>query len=354
MTSTSRKRAMMAIAAMAMLWLASVAAWAAQGAGTRVEGPVLGYVYEAQSQRLRAIRGIPGAAMMGPQVEVGASLHDAVMAYPSGREPFALALTGDEQRVSVLDTAGSVRELTEAGRQPDLMAISPRGSAAALYFASRGKVQVISGLPEASAVFYEAAVAIAGDLQSLAISDDGEALVAAAGGAVYLLPRQGASRLLASTGARARVSFIPGRSDLLIADESADQVLLVAGVTGSAASRVLASGTPAVAGPVAVAASADGRQVFIANARNSTVSAIEVSTGAAAVTVCECEVTQLARMDASGSVFGITAPGSGPLRLYQASSSGAKVFFVPADAPPVRAEDAGGDRVARPDRRSGR
>jgi hypothetical protein len=177
--------------------LASVAA--AQ-TGTALSGPTMGLVFDASQSALRPIRGIPGAATFGDAVNPGFPLASATV---SPRQDFALALRADDSSVVLARAGGGSAAVPGARPAPALMVFSPAGATAALYDSGAGRVQVLTGLPDAAAVQSDVDIsALAGPVAALAVDDAGSTLFLAAGAAetvaLYRIGMDGTSQFLAS------------------------------------------------------------------------------------------------------------------------------------------------------------
>ena len=131
----------------------------------------------------------------------------------------------------------SVTAIAGAVAGPTRIALSPRGGVAALYDASSGTIQVLTGLPENPSA--AGAVAAPASVETLAVSDDGVVLAAACEGERCGLWAAGV--LIGTFGRISHLSFLPGRRDAVATDAASGQVLLVRDVTGAAEVTVLAS-----------------------------------------------------------------------------------------------------------------
>ena len=154
---------------------------AAAQTGTALSGPTMGLVFDSSQSALRPIRGIPGAATMGDAVNLGIPLASATV---SPRQDFALALRTDDSSVVLARAGGASAAVPGARPAPALMVFSPAGTTAALYDSGAGRVQVLTGLPDAAAVQSDVDIsALAGPVAALAVDDAGTSLFLAAGAA---------------------------------------------------------------------------------------------------------------------------------------------------------------------------
>ena len=99
---------------------------------------------------------------------------------------------------------------------PERVAFSPSGTVVAFY--SRGSIEVVNGLPDKAGIAGGLDLRAGTNLDSMAISDDGNALLLAADGAVRLFGSfTELSRLMNAAGS-VRMAFAPASHDAAIAD----------------------------------------------------------------------------------------------------------------------------------------
>jgi hypothetical protein len=295
-----------------------------------LRGPVLGFVTE-QTTGLRPILGVPGAATLGQPIAVNTAIHNAAL---SPRRNYGLATAEPDGRVLLLrnvDGVLSADPLAAVGSGVSRVALSPAGSAAALYSEAARRIQVLTGLPDAPEVSWS--LAIESPPGAIAVSDDARAvLTSAAEGdrhGVYLLTPEDGRRYLLSLQGRVAATFLYGRLDAVLAGAGLNRILLVRDVTGSSEVVPLADDRQGVSAPVAVAASEDNRRIFIANADPGGVITIDVATGEATTIGCDCVPTGLEPLSGN-SVFRLNEPGDGPLYVLDAGSAAPRIVFVPA------------------------
>jgi len=233
-----------------------------------VGGPVLGFVLDRDLGALRLLRGIPGAATAGDPVQLDLTLAEAWM---SPQQEYALAANSENGRVVLIDLSAEplkAAAIEGAFARPHPVAISPGGGVAALADLDRRRVQIIRGLPRAYLAAGELEIAPAvTEIEALAVSDDGSALLIATRGAVYVAGRQilvdrgdveermrgfrgrGAvhverkqrfGRLIEARRPSA-VTFLPNTHDALFSEAEENRIVLVSDVMGTAESFTLAS-----------------------------------------------------------------------------------------------------------------
>jgi len=316
---------------------------------------VLGFVLDRDLRALRPLRGIAGAATAGDPVQLDLPLAEAWM---SPQQAYALAVNSENGHVVLIDlTAEPVKStaLEGAFARPYPVAISPGGGVAALADMDRRRVQIIKGLPRAhwAAGELEIAPEIT-EIEALAVSDDGTALLIATRGAVYVAGRQllvdrgeveermrgfrsrGAMsverkqrfrRLIEARRASA-VTFLPNTHDVLFSDAEENRIVLVRDVMATAESFTLASGADGISGPVAVQLSIDGRRLFVANSGAASVSVIEIETGAVTNLACPAAPAGLYPLR-SASVFRLNEPAGAPLFVLDGGGDRPRILFVP-------------------------
>jgi len=298
---------------------------AGQQDSARISGPVLGYVLDREAAALRPVFGIPGAATLGPQLDLGGEIHRSTIAQEAG---YALAAVGAERRVRLIRDLEGERSstlLADVPPEPEGMLLSPAGSAAALVYGD--SVAVVTGLPGAPVVSrtFERATLLAG-ARIWAISDDGAHLLLSAPEAVYLLDAEGGWRFLLSTGRTAAAAFLAGSAEVVIADAAWNRV---AWIRASGEVIPLAGDAEGILDPVAVGVSRDNRRVFVANAGSRAVAVLDLAGGPASLVACQCELTGLERMQGN-AVFRLSDPTADPMWVFDGDAREARVVFVPA------------------------
>jgi len=318
-----------------------------QAATAPVAGPVLGYSFNRRAARIEAMHGIPGAASVARSVPL--DFHPAAAAV-SSQKGYALAAgrDGGLHLVDLSSSAPAVRPLTEARSALDRIALSPNGSAAALYDRGRRLVEVLTGLPAEpeTAGRYDAAE-LTGALTALAVSDSGETLLAATaglqGGGLYALREGGPPRLITPGGHITSLRFLHGVEDAVAADFSRNEVSLVRGVQGGFEAIVVAASREGVRHPRAAATDEDNRRLFVASTAG-TVLEIDLETRAAKTLQCRCNPTML-RPLRDASVFQLTDSPSGPVWALDARGAEARFVFIPRRETEETPPDSPGKKV---------
>jgi hypothetical protein len=321
---------------------------AAQSTGV-IDGYTLGFVFDSRTSGLRPLVGIPGAAMLGSQLDAGFPIRQA---YVSPRQNYAVAL-GDKGAVlasfvSTIDPPAMAPLGFDAGAAT-VVALSPNGSAGAFYGATEAVIRIVTGLPGTPAIARSVPVSgISGIIRLLAISNDAAQLVAVAdtdnAGSLIRIDADGGTLTLANPAHASALQFIADSHDLLIADDAADTVSVVQDVAGSAVLQPLASALDGIAGPIGLNVSLDGKQIIVANGRAGNILVLRANGVAGGPPLgpysCPCNLSELGRLNGN-SVFVLNdVSDSGPLWIFDGDSATPRVVFIPA----VDAEPAGLDR----------
>ena len=305
---------------------AIVAGCAAAADPARFSVPVLGYVPDDAAKSIRPVAGFPGAAVVGGALDLGSAKWTAV----SPRQDFAIATDADAVRIVSL-TDFTSRILTSALDRPSSAFFSPNGTAIALYRRSRSALRIFTQLPETPAPGYQIDLGILGaNLQSAAISDDGELallLAGSPGNATLWLSRSGGVPVkLDAPSSLAAIGFESGR-DRAIAAAQDGSLYLFDNLSTGQESRLLLPASNRLASPAAVAFSSDAARVLVAT-RAGDVAAVGVADGATVFASCGCRPTTLSPL--SSHMLRLNELSGGPLMLVDTADPQLHVWFVPA------------------------
>jgi hypothetical protein len=225
------------------------------------------------------------------------------------------------------------------------MVFSPAGTAAALYDSGAGRVQILTGLPDAAAVQNDVDIsALAGPVATLAVDDAGTSLFLAAGAAetvsLYRIAMDGTSQFLASFRSVAALRLSANGREALLADSAAGAVYVIRELRGAGHMEMIASGRDGLGAPIAVESDSAGR-IFVADqAGNLTI--LDRSRGSVVSLSCGCAPAGLFRL-AGTATFRLTEPSDAPMWVLDASGADARIVAIPPGAPPVApAADNGG------------
>ncbi|HVX66587.1 MAG TPA: hypothetical protein VHA11_08300 [Bryobacteraceae bacterium] len=299
--------------------------WVAAQNLPAMRGPWLGMLFDPGSGSLRPLRGLPGAATLGPALALPAPL-DRVRAAQRGG--FALGLNRADGAV-VEVTAFGTRKLAGVAPSPDEIVFSPSGTRAALYYSAAGTVQVLSGFPSAPARSASLDFSmLPGALAALAVSDDGLVLAACSTGAdsavVYAAARMRPAAPVFTARSVAALGFLGASRDALMADASAGLIYRLR----DASAVIVAGAGEGVSRPIALASTEDGRRAVIVNSGGAPLVVLDLTGGPARTVACSCH-TALAEPLAGNAVFRLTAPGASRLWLLDAERAEPRLFFVP-------------------------
>jgi hypothetical protein len=273
---------------------------------------------------LRAIRGIPGASLLGDAMDSRTPFAYAAI---SPRQDLALGVTPEGQ-VRLVRFGGSPasqsQPLDAAYLSPTRIVFAPGGRAALLIGPQTQVVTSLDNIPAFGDLSYpgqpEAPVV-------LALSDDGQTLLLASG-AVWLVSADGGATNLPLPNTIGIAAFRSNSHDIVAATPSGDvYVILQAGP--NAAVRQIYTGGDATADPAGVQFSPDGTRVFLASA-GGILSAIDVRTGISSSLACHCKPTGLDPLR-DNAVFRLNEISDRPLMIFDASSPDPRIWFVPAD-----------------------
>jgi hypothetical protein len=282
----------------------------------------LGFVLDAGISRVRPLLGVPGAAIVGDPVDLGADISASAA---SLKQDYLVVLSGPSRTAGIwTNGAQAIEPLAGVRLGATQVVLSPEGTSAAFYYADTKQVHVMTGLPLAPVPTFEANLSsMMNPLQSLAVSDDGALLLASeshidgnAAPAVVVFGAQGVASRIATVGAASAIAFLGGSHDALISAVS-EAVLIRDAATQ--ASRVL---LPTAANSAsAVTASSDGSRAYFARSQAGTVSILSLKSAGSPATVvnCNCTPTGLARTT-SASVYRLTDNSGEPVYLLDDAS----------------------------------
>ena len=296
---------------------------AAQSSSATVSQPVLGLVYDAAAQTLHTLTGIPAASQLGGSL--GGTPLAAVAI--SSQQPYALALEQGTGAALLVSLSGR-QPLTGVRAGAQLAAVSPRGTAAAVYFNDTGKASILTGLPDAPQALRD--VTLDGSPSVLAVSDDGSSLAAVISLAtnqatVFFYSAAGAGQALLSDRQFSSLDFVPGGTTLVMATQSA--VYLYQGRQGL---QLLTDARDGLANVVGAAASADGTRVFI-GMQSGQVAIRDLAAATQTLLSCSCQPAGIWRLRGK-AVFRLNGMGAGSLWVLDGDAAAPRILFVATPA----------------------
>jgi hypothetical protein len=312
--------------------------------GTESDGPIrapmLGYIFDKTLVRIRPIVGIAGSSYVGDALDPSLTLSDF---YYFSASDYALALVESRESLVVLRLSSknvTVETTIDVYSPITRLAVSPRGSSAALYCNRTQSIQVVTGIPNDPGVTAQIDMSdLPLELTALAVSDDGKAVLCgiqeSGVGLVYLSSFEQEdyeptwrTEVAAVCGEVSEVAFLRNSKNALVADRARDRVFRLQKTPAGFAQVSVASLEDGVCGPVALALSDDGSRVFIANSGSSSILIKGLMEGVSYLLPCKTLPTKLARMNGQ-SVYQLTDVSGGPLLILDASEAEPNVYFVP-------------------------
>ncbi len=307
------------------LSLLPAAAWAASG----LTAPVSGYAADPAAPEVRTILGLPGALHYGDPLPLPrgctrvrvAPGRDFAWVERRGAAPAVLNLSGGSGQ--------GLEPVEGAMAAADWVAFSPGAAAAALYSAAAGRLQVLTGLPDAPVVSRDlTAGGTPEQLVAAAVSDDGAILLAASHSAVYLIAPGGAPQMVLSGESILSLAMMPGGRNAVAADGGTGSLYLLQGLVSAPMARTLVSG---IAGIGKVQPAWDGASVFVARPGPSAVSIVDVATGATQSYGVDVPPVTLDPLDIHDAFLISSAPGEAGW-IFVRNGADARAVFVPAAA----------------------
>jgi hypothetical protein len=276
-----------------------------------VDGPKLGYVFDPAQASARVVLGIPGSSTVGDAIATGLS---AAAISPS--QDYVIGITGDTGEVAIILTADGARKpLTGVSAAPDLIVLSPRGSAAAFFYKDGSHARIVKGLPSNPELAGDFSTYSAG--AKLAISDDAERLLQlTADGEVYSFTLDGNSKRLDIDGVIS-AAFLAGSREALLVQTSGD-------IAQSVDGKVIAS----VPGASAISAFDENRRAVVTSGSGK-LTVLNLLDGSQSSVECSCTPDTLQPM-AGGGLFRISELSTGPAWILNAASAIPQLTFVPA------------------------
>jgi hypothetical protein len=196
--------------------------------------PTLGFLLDPNEGGLVPIHGIASAPVVGLLIP---KPDGAGRIYLPPRQHYALVEQATPEALAVWHLArrhvladGNTEVLDAipgAQTHPDLVAFSPRATAAVLYSGARSRLQIISGLP-GQPVIQADVTANSPALTNMALSDDGKIVVALSSThQIEVLSDGKVLRTMPSIYSPLAFSFVPNSHNLLLSDSQQGQLLLI-------------------------------------------------------------------------------------------------------------------------------
>ena len=313
------------------LALAARAYGQARGSVTQ---PVLSYVVDSANQ-VRPLIGVTGAASIGNPVDLSFGVaqaavppaHDYILAAPAAGSAWPVLLQVSGGTMTPQWTAFDQSNIDPTAII-DRVALSPTGSAAALFSSAQGRIYVFTNLSQSAIPRSQIDVGGLGAITAFGVSDDGRKLAIGVSdgqnGALYV-SNYGEPPVSAATISHpVAIAFLRKSGDAVVADDQQNTIYLVS----SDQAFAIASSSDGVAAPVALATSNDNQRVFVANSQTGSVMTISLAGIVTAPVYCNCTVTGLFPTN-TDSVFRLTDFSGSPIVLFDANRAEPRITFVP-------------------------
>jgi hypothetical protein len=303
--------------------------------------PILGFTVDKTGATISPILGVAGASILDQHLDLGFEIRNSVI---SPEHNYALAERTEDEQILVLKVLEDVTiaELPGLRTGPSLIAISPRGTAAAFLNRASGFVQTFRGMPDTPELVYQFdASSIPGLATAITVNDDGNvvlinfadgeggsntAWVTSSNGALWAVPSSHVSSM----------AFLPRRTDAIFADAGTQEIFLVLDLDG-AGNRIPLLSLDRPAGIFTdVAASRDGSSLFVVSAGFPEVTIVDAETHTSTVIDCACSPTRLGRL--KGNAILLDGPPADLLHVLDFSESESRIVVVPAKPNTTRFE----------------
>lgn len=289
-------------------------------------GPIIGYVPDGAG--IRPMYGLPASGAIGAPLAAG---RDFARIAISPSQSFAIVTTADTGAVMVYKPGASPVSLSGAGANPDILAVSPSGTSAALWFPLTGRFEAVSGLPDSPAIRTVDASFLNASPLSIAISDDGQWAVGLWSAGVYAFGPSNQVIPLQTDPGVASLAFFHNTHDLALATSM--RATSISDVGGSMQPSVLYDYSSQPRSPRGIALSFDNSLAVVADSAGKLVD-ITLSTAAANIADCQCSPEGLYGL--GGALFRLNGTGTGgrsarttELKLFDAAA-GAVSIVPPA------------------------
>jgi hypothetical protein len=237
----------------------------------------MGYVAASSPRELRAILGVPGAAVFSDPLLLP---EDVTRVRVAPGQSYAL-IERNNQETAVLPLsgglAGAAVAIGGALQAADFVSFSPSGRSAILISATAGRLQAITGLPELPQVVEDLDVSALPETPcAAAISDDAGSVLLSSSRTVYLLSPDGSTRFVGAVADGASLAFLPSSGKAAIADRAVGSVYLFQPQTGGSLVSLVATGLNTTG---EITASADGELLYVTDPGGQHIQSVKVLSG---------------------------------------------------------------------------
>jgi len=295
------------------------------GRAQTAQPPVMGYTVDRAAGTLRAVLGVPGAAVLGPVQEISGTPWEAS---PSGT--YAVLLRGEGRRPVLWQPSGEIVPLPGLPGAPAQVVLSPRGGSAAFYYASTRTALLISGLPDSPSA--PRSISMSSAPAGMAVSEDGTLLVNLEGSDAVVRSEAGVVSRLSMPDPVDTAAFSESGHDLLLAAGSRVDWVRDADIPGLRTS--VAHDLSSVSG-----ASLSTAAIILAGGTGA-VEVISLLPGDPALQLdCQCAATGVTRMY-DGSSYRLTSGQGGQFVMLERPLSGSPRLLVVPPVEPVASATA--------------
>jgi hypothetical protein len=293
---------------------------------------VLGYVWDSRVPGLRTVTGVLGAAHLESGSLVSAAFTAAA---PCAGKGFALLAdaTGAVQMMSLPGT--ELSRVADPIAKNEHIQLSRSCSNALIYAPGSSSVELISGLPS-SPLVQTISIPSSGLIAGAAVGDTGSILFAClhadGSAAVQLLTAPGNQfQALATMQRYGGITFLPGGTSAVLADSGANTVTIATLQSSGPVLTHLASVAEGVSKPLAIAPSADGHFLFVANGSGTSILRFDLTGASPPVsTACACTTSELIPLSGN-AIFQLNDPVTGTIFALEGDARIPRTIFIPTD-----------------------
>lgn len=300
------------------------ASMAAAGPG----GIVPGYILDSRSSAIRAVYGIPGALQLGAPLDLQFGVVSAAFG-PSGDYALAIGVQQPPHAFLIQSLSGTPN-VTDLGVVADgtrALAVNASGSAAVLYAGDNSAIRFVTGLPQLPVLSPSVSTsALAGPIAAAALDAAGGCAILGTG-ALETLCADGTSQRILPAGLNVSDLMLANKEqDLIFADPTAHQIVLVTQYAQAAIVSVLAGSADGIDTPLGLQSFSSTR-ILAADSGAAKVFIID-PTGVAPLTSLDTNIapTQL-RSLADHSILLLNDASAMPFTVLDVQSM--KTFFIP-------------------------
>ncbi len=242
-------------------------------------------------------------------------------------------LAGSGAVVLIRFGSGPVSQNTlQAAAYPDRIVLSPTGTSAMLWNASRRSAEIVSGLPSAPVVKLMDLTSIDRDPDLFAISDDGATLLAAASSAspgnVYRFQNH-AEQVIPYSGQITSIAFLRKSKDALLTDLTAQCLTWLRNAAGADPQFSTVPAGVAIGSGESIGVSRDNTRALLADPSSQSLTVIDLSAKTASPALdCHCSIADLTPLNGP-FLFRLSEVSGVPLAIVDASLGKPSLTVVP-------------------------